>query len=661
MTNDRIGVYVCHCGGNISDVVDVERVVRAVKDYPGVVLAKHFMFMCSEAGQNMIEEDIKNHQLNALIVAACSPKLHETTFRNAAARAGLNPYVVYHVNIREQASWAHSDDKDGATFKAIRHIKAGIEYVKNSHPLDKIKVKTTPRVLVIGGGIAGLRAALDLAEMGVMVYLVEISPFLGGRVAQIWRTYPNDESGIGIVRNLIEEVKQNNNIIVFTNAEVKNVTGSIGNFVVEITVKPRYVIKNHPDMDKAIKACPIDVPDEFNYGLTKRKAIYKPYDGAYPDLPAIDMDNCTKCTECVKIVGNAINLDLVPETIKINVGTIIVASGYDPYKPKVGEFGYGTYPEVVTLYELERILALNGESDKFIFNGKEVKRIAFIYCVGSRQVSQGDEQVNEYCSRYCCNATMYLSSKLLEKFNDLKIYHLFRDIRTYGKNELLYLDTSRKGAVFIKFHESNPPNVVRNRDELIVEVNDLLTKNANLEIPVDMVILVTGMVPRENKKLEELLKLPIGRDRFYQEIHPKLRPVETSIGGILLAGTSQGPKDITETLSSSSAAAGKAASIVLQPFLELEPSVVEVNIDRCEAYGYCIEECPTGAISFKEYDGKGKKAHVNEALCIGCGACTAVCPTEAIQLKLLSNHQLREMIRAMAEPEEKWVKEADVA
>ncbi|MGQ4891776.1 MAG: CoB--CoM heterodisulfide reductase iron-sulfur subunit A family protein [Candidatus Njordarchaeia archaeon] len=656
MTNDRIGVYVCHCGGNISDVVDVEKVVEAIKNYPGVVVAKHFMFMCSEAGQQMIEEDIKQHKLNAVVVAACSPKLHETTFRNAAARAGLNPYVVYHVNIREQASWAHSDDKEKATLKAIRHVKAGIEYVRNAHPLDKIKVKTTPRVLVVGGGIAGMRAALDLADSGITVYLVEKEPFLGGEVAKIWRTYPTNESGIDIVKKLTEEVKKNENIIVYTNADIEKVTGYIGNFVVEVKLKPRYVVKDHPKMDEAIEACPVEAPDEFNYGLTKRKAIYKPYPEAYPSLPVIDMEHCTKCGECVKIVGDAINLEQKEESVKVNVGAIIVATGFMNYVPKEGEYGYKIYPEVVTLYEFERLLAINGKPEKLIYNGKEIKSIAFIYCVGSRQTPKGDEPVNEYCSRYCCNAAMYVSSRLLEKYKHLNIFHLYRDIRTYGKNEFYYLDAGRKGVRFIRFSEDNPPTVEKDGEALIVKVKDTLTGNIDLDVPVDMVVLVTGMVARENKKLEQLLKLPIGSDKFYKEVHPKLRPVETSIGGILLAGAAQGPKDIMETLLSASAAAAKAATIVLQPFLELEPSVAEVDIDKCNASGLCIQECPSNAISFKEYEGKGKKAFVNEALCIGCGACTAVCPTEAIQLKLLTNKQIREMIRAMAEPEFKWVK-----
>ena len=642
----RIGVYVCHCGGNISNVVDVEGVVRAVKKQPGVVVAKHFIFMCSEAGQKMIEEDIKKYKLNGVIVAACSPKLHEQTFRKAVSRAGLNPYLYYHVNIREHVSWAHTDVIEKATEKAIRHAKAGVEYVRYAKPHDKIRVETTPSVLVVGGGIAGMRAALDLANAGVNVYIVEKEPFLGGRVAQIWKTYPDGETGIKVVSKLINEVKNNKNIIVFTNAEIEKVSGYIGNFNAEIKVKPRYVVKDHPDLDKAIEACPIKVLDEFNYGFTKRKAIYKPYPEAYPSLPVIDMDHCTKCGECVKIVGDAIDLEQKPEKLNISVGAIIVATGFEPYTPRKGEFGYMEIPEVITLPEFERLLALSDR--ELTLNGKKINTIAFIYCVGSRQEPTGEEPVNEYCSRYCCNATMFTTNKLIERIPGIKTYHIYRDIRTYGKNEFMYLEACRKGAVFVKYDVNEPPKVEKSNGKLIVRVKDVLTKQMELEIPVDMVVLVTGMVARENEKIEKLLKLQIGTDRFYKEVHPKLRPVETSTGGILLAGTAQGPKDIMETLVSASAAAAKALTIVSKPTIELEPKVAEVNIDVCQASGLCVEECPTGAVSIKEYEGKGKKAYVNEALCIGCGACVAVCPTEAIQLKTLTNKQIRAMIKAMA-------------
>ena len=645
----RIGVYVCHCGGNISDTVDVEKVVEAIKNYPGVVVAKHFMFMCADAGQKMIEEDIKKYNLDGVVVASCSPKLHEMTFRNCVARAGLNPYLFYHVNIREDVSWAHSDNPEEATKKAIRHVKAGIEYVRHAKPLEKIKVKTIPSVLIIGGGIAGIRAALDLSRMGVNVFLVEKSPFLGGRTAQIWKVFPTGETGKEIVRRLIEELKKRDNIAVYTNAEIESFSGFLGNFTVKIKVYPRYIVKKHPRITEAIKKCPIEVPNEFDYGLTKRKAIYIPYEGAYPDLPVIDMKHCNKCGECVKILGDAVDFNQQQQTITLNVGAVIVATGFDAYEPKEGEFGYKKFQNVITLPQFERILDISNNEEKIMFNGKEVKSIAFIYCVGSRQIPTGPEKVNEYCSRYCCSVTTHLNAELFKKFKDLTIYNIYRDIRTYGKYETYYEEAGRKGAVFIRYDPNDPPQVCAEGDKLLVTVRDLLTNREEIEIPVDLVVLVTGMVARENKKLEDILKLPIGRDGFYQEIHPKLRPVETNIAGILIAGTCQGPRNIQETLASASAAAAKAASIVLRETIELEPLVAFVDPSKCNLSKLCMKECPVNAIQEKEYEGLGVKAWVNEALCIGCGACVAVCPTEAIQLKTLSTDQIRAMIKAMAE------------
>jgi len=645
--NDRIGVYVCHCGGNISDVVDVKEVVEAIKNEPGVVVAKDYVFMCADAGQKMIEEDIKKHKLNAIVVASCSPKLHEITFRNAVARAGLNPYVFYHANIREHSSWPHSDDPKEATRKAIRHVKAAIAYVRHAEPLEKIKVSSTPAVLVIGGGIAGIRAALDLSEMGVSVYLIEKDPFIGGRTAQLGPVYPHGEKGLEIVKRLIEELKRRDNIVVFTNAELESVSGYIGNFEVVIKVKPRYVLKMPKNLEEVVKACPIEVPDEFNYGLTKRKAIYYPYNGAYPEVPAIDHDNCTKCGECVKICGDCIDLNQKEDTIKVKVGAIILATGFNPYEPKEGEYGYKKYENVVTLPQLIRILELN-DWKELKFNGRKVKRLAFIYCIGSRQERKEEEEANEYCSRYCCNATMYLSTVLLEKFPDLEVFHLYRDIRTYGKNEPYYESGCKSGIVFVRYSQSEPPEVVKEGNGILIKVKDLLTGGEMLEIPVDLVVLVVGMVPRENDKLNSILKVPIGRDKFYQEVHPKLRPVETTLTGILIAGTCQGPKDIKETLSSASAAASKAASIAIKKELELEPFVAYVDPDKCNLSKLCINECVYGAIEIKSYGKKGKKAWVNEALCKGCGACVAVCPTEAIQMKGLTNQQIRSMIEVMA-------------
>lgn len=642
----RIGVYICHCGGNISDYVDVKEIVNAVKDYPGVVLAKDFIFMCSDAGQKMIEEDIKNHKLDGVVVAACSPKLHEMTFRNVVARAGLNPFLFYHVNIREQSSWAHRD-KTYSTRKAISHVLAGIEHVKLASALEKIRISAKKSVLIIGGGIAGIRAALDLSGMGINVILVEKSPFLGGRTSQVWRTYPEGKKGKDIIKELVRELKEQNNIIVLTNSEVVHVEGSVGNFKVKVNIKPRYVLRNHHKMKEAIDICPISVPDEFNYGLTTRKAIYYPYEGAYPELPAIDPKTCKFCGECVKIVGNAIDLNQREIQQEFNVGAIIVTTGFKPYEPKAGEFGYMEFKNVITLPVFDRLLDLSEGGNKLIYNGREINSVAFIYCVGSRQVpDNSNSKVNEYCSRYCCNATIYRASELKRRYPHIKQYHFYRDIRTYGLNELLYLKAGEDGVIFIKYPDEDPPKISGEDGKLIIESKDIILGGIKVKIKVDLVVLVVGIEPYGTKEISDILKISTGKGGFLQEAHSKLRPVETLKSGIYIAGTAQAPRTISETLVSASAAAAKTASMLIKGEIELEPRVARVNPGRCNLSKRCVEVCPSGAISFRDYEGIGNKAWVNEAMCIGCGACTAVCPTEAIQLITLKTDQIRRMIKA---------------
>ncbi|MCE4606249.1 MAG: CoB--CoM heterodisulfide reductase iron-sulfur subunit A family protein [Desulfurococcales archaeon] len=641
----RIGVYVCWCGGNISDVVDVEKVVNVIKNEEGVIVARHFMFMCSEAGQKMIENDIKTHNLNAVVVASCSPKLHELTFRNTVLRAGINPYMYYHANIREQVSWAHSDSKEEATKKAIRHIRMAIAYLRHAEPLEKIKVEATPAVLIIGGGVTGLRAAIDLARAGVNVYLVEKEPFLGGHVARLGETYPSGRPGWELVSRLIDELLKHDNVAIYTKATVERVEGYIGNFDVTIKVSPRYFVKNCERIEEAISRCNKRVPDEWSYGVkTRTPILLPPYPGAYPRIPALDMKACggDKCMECLEPCKDAVDLAMQEQVIKLKVGAVITATGFNPYEPSEGEFGYKQYPYVITLPQFNSILKESGNG-KLVVNGKEVKSLAFIYCVGSRQ-----REGRTYCSRYCCNATIYAALLVAKKFPGVKQYHFYRDIRTYGKNELMYEQASRSGAVFIKYPEEEPPKVTAENGSLLVRSRDLLTEGLTIDVSVDLVVLVTGMVPRNNKDLNELLKLPLGKDGFYQEVHPKLRPVETTLSGFLIAGTAQGPKDTLESLSSGSAAAAKAGGIVLKRIIELEPFRAFVDPDKCELTRQCVAECPYMAISVKNYEGKGEKAWVNPAICKGCGACVAVCPNNAIQIKGLTNDQVVDMIKAAA-------------
>ena len=577
----RIGVYVCHCGGNISDYVDVHRVVEAARAETDVVLARDVTFACADSSQKEMIEDVRAQNLDRIVVASCSPKLHELTFRGVVQRAGLNPYQYYHANIREQASWAHSDDPEGATAKAIRHVRSAVAYARLAEPLLRTKAEFTPKVLVVGGGVTGLKAAVDLSSMGVGVVLLERSSALGGRTATLPEVYPSGRSGADVVQSLSDELRRNEGVTVFTNAIPQRVGGHVGSFQVTFHVAP--------------------------------------HETAGPGGRPVE----------------------ITET----VGAILVATGTDTYVPKAGEYGYGRIPDVVTLPEF---LALERESapGDLMLHGKRVRRLAFIYCVGSRETPADGTRANEYCSRYCCNATVSTTLSVLRDHPDLTIYHLYRDMRTYGKNELMYEEAGRKGVVFVRFDSEQPPSVAVRDGSLVVSVKDRLIGGELVDIPVDAVVLVTALVPRQNAELEGILKLPVGKDGFYQEVHPKLRPVETNISGLYIGGTAQGPKDIGEALESGSAMAAKAAAFALRGELELEPFVAAVDAARCRASGACVAACPFGAVEIHELDG-GRRAVVEAAKCKGCGACTAVCPTEAIQLRGFSHDEIRSMIRAL--------------
>ncbi|MEM0161132.1 MAG: CoB--CoM heterodisulfide reductase iron-sulfur subunit A family protein [Thermoplasmata archaeon] len=647
MVNEKIGVYICYCGGNISDYVNVETVKKQVENIPGVALAKTMMFTCSDSSQEEIINDIKEKGLDAIVVASCSPKLHQHTFRKVAERAGLNPYKYVQANIREQVSWAHSDNPKGATEKAIGVVKGAISRARLAIDLQPIEIESYASVIIIGGGVSGLTAALQFSKLGINVYLIENSPFIGGRIVQWSQLYPAGEKGKEVLSNIVSEIKKRENITLFTNAELIEKSGCVGNFTVKIKLSPRFVLKNSDHFAEAIEKCPIDYPDDFNFGLTRKKAIYSAPEGAYPTLPVIDAKICTKCGECVKICGDAINLEQKEEIITLKAGAILVTTGFDPYTPNNGEFGYGSSKYVITLPQLERILAMSEQQKDLVFENKKIDNIAFIYCVGSRQKKEEGKKVNEYCSRYCCTSAIFTSLELLKKHSSLKIYHLFRDIRTYGKNELFYDEASRKGVIFIKYDENDPPKVTSKKEYLLVSVNDILTDNELLEIPADLVVLVTGMVTRDQDGLSRVLKIPSGRDGFYNEIHPKLKPVETVIGGIYIAGTAQGPKNVQESVASALSAVSKASSLLMKGKVELEPNIASVDDNLCVWCNKCLEVCPYEAIS-KISNGEKEIAYILRGLCKGCGACVPVCPNDAIQVLGYTDEEILESISSMA-------------
>jgi heterodisulfide reductase subunit A len=566
----RIGVYVCHCGGNISDYVDVDEVIAAVEDDPGVIVARTAMFTCSDATQQEIVDDIREQQLDGLVVASCSPKLHQLTFQGVARRAGLNPYQYTQVNIREQCSWTHTDDREGATEKAVRLVRAGVARTRLTSPLEPIVVETVPRALVVGGGIAGLRAALGLADVGLAVFLVEREPELGGWVGGFGRMYPADREGRELVAGLVDEIRSRDDVTVFTGAELVGKSGSFGNYRATIRV------------------------------------------GGDP-----------------------------PETIQVDVGSIVVATGFEAYEPEVGELGYGI-EGVVTLPELKRMV--DAADGPLVHAGRPVESIVYVYCVGSRQPDG-----NRYCSRYCCAATVHASLEVDALGAKVRQYHLYRDMRAYGKHELMYAESRKRGSLYLRFPDDEPPAVERGEDgRLAVTVRDLLTGGEELTIPADLVVLVTGMVPRRNEELVKTLKLPIGKDGFFNEIHPKLRPVETVVGGVCIAGACQGPKSSAESVASGLAAVTQSAAILKKGTAELDPLVATVDAGACTWCGACEAACPFGAVERLSLNGK-EVATVAAAACKGCGGCVPACAEDAIDLQGYTDAQIRATIDGLLE------------
>ena len=590
----RIGVYICHCGGNISDYVDVEELGKMFYEEENVIISRDVMFACADSNQKDMVSDIQGNQLDAIVVASCSPKLHLHTFKGVASRAGLNPMNYVQVNIREQCSWPHSDRPREATVKAAGLIRAGINRVAYSESLDNIEVPVKNAALVIGAGISGMKAAIDLANLGNEVYLIEKAFHVGGQIAEMDKVFMTNQSGKEIVAGLYNEIRSRENITLFTNATLEKVSGSLGNFNVEIKVRPY-------EKDKPKSG---SVSNKFN--------------------PL----NVTSLT-----------LNEKEDRLAFLVGSILVTTGFDHYKPKEGEFGYNTLPNVVTLPDFKKMIDDN--SGKLIYKGKEINSVGYIYCVGSRQF-KGE---NQYCSRQCCTAAVHSSLQLKEKFSNINTYHFYRDIRTYGKQEILYEQSCKQGDLYLKYEEKEIPKVSLDGKETIVKVIDYLTAKKEIEVPVDLVVLVTGMVPREDSvKISEILKIPIGSDKFFNEIHPKLKPVDTVIKGVYIAGTCQGPKNITESVQSSLAAAAKMNAFLQSGTISIDPIIARVDVKSCTWCGKCSDVCDYTAIKEVEDESGKHLAFVNKAVCTGCGICAPVCPENAIEVAQYTDNEIESMI-----------------
>jgi heterodisulfide reductase subunit A len=641
--NKKLGVYICHCGGNIADYVDVEKVRQSIENEEGVIVAKTTMFACSDSSQKEIVDDITKNVLDGIVVASCSPKLHLITFRAVVERAGLNKYNYVHANIREQASWAHSDNKNGATEKAIQLVKSAIARVRLAEPLYPIIIPSKKAVAVIGGGIAGLRAAIELSDMGCPVTVIEREHFIGGRVAQWDVLFTTNQTGKELVTKLYDDVIKRDNITLLTGAEVISNTGNIGDFKLRIKITPRYIIEkcNTGHLQKAIDACPVEVPDEFNFNITNRKAIYHNFPSEYPQYPVIDIKNCTRCGECEKIC-DSVDFSQKEEIIEINAGSVLMATGFDSYTPAEGEFGYHKYDNVISLPQFKRLIDLNDK--KLVFKGKEIKNIAYIYCVGSRQI----DGENKFCSRYCCTSVIHASIQTKKKFKDINNFHFTRGIRTYGKQEVLYNESLKTGDIYMQSYEDDPTVVTMENEKTIVKINDILTGKKEISVEADLVVLVTGMVPRAESTIASIFKLPKGRDTFFNEIHMKLRPVETVIDGITISGACQGPKNIMESVNSALSAATKSFSYVSKGELALEPIIAKIDKGVCTWCGACSEACPFDAVRMVK-DEKKDTATINNSVCKGCGMCLPVCPVNAIDLIAYSDNEIESMIEALAD------------
>ena len=660
----RIGVFVCHCGTNIAGTIDVKAVAEAIKTEPGVVFSTDYQYMCSQAGQDMIKNAVLENKLTGIVVCSCSPRMHEATFRKTAAAAGLNPYMVEIANIREQCSWVHKEMPVG-TEKAIILAKAAVAKVNLNAPLPLGESAVTKRALVIGGGIAGIQTALDIADAGFPVDIVETKPTIGGKMAQLDKTFPTLDCAACILTPKMVDVAQNDKIRIFSYSEVVDVKGFVGNFDVTIKRKARYVKEDIcTGCGVCTEKCPQKkVPNEFNMGMDTRRAIYIPFAQAVPKVATIDANYCTmlktgKCGVCSKVcTAGAIDYKAKDEFVEEKYGAIVAATGFNPISmDKFDEYAYSQSKDVITSLELERLMNAAGPTGGTLLrpsDGEHPHTIVFVQCVGSRCESCAAKG-KEYCSKICCMYTAKHAMLIRDKYPDTDVYVFYIDVRTPGKNfdEFYRRAVEEYGVHYIK---GMVGKVSPEDGKLKVQASDLLD-GKQLHIDADLVVLAAAIEPDKSARpLATMLTASMDTNDFFTEAHPKLRPVESPTAGVFLSGACQGPKDIPETVSQAGAAASKVIGLLCKDKLLGNPCIAHSDEMMCNGCSTCEKVCPYGAITYIEKEFRmpdrttkvRRVASVNEAVCQGCGACTVACMSGAMDLRGFSSKQIMAEVDAI--------------
>ena len=640
----RIGIFVCECGGNIGDVVDVKSICDSVKGWEKVFVARQNRYLCSKPAQDMILDEIKRHRLNRVVVASCTPRMHLTTFQSVLEQAELNPYLLEFVNVREDCSWVHGPHRsEDATRKAMSLIRGGYERSFELEPLEKISEESSREVLVIGAGIAGMVASLELEDQGFRVHLVDRLPSIGGHMAKLTKVFPTLDCAQCILTPRMAEVGRRKGIRLLTYSEIQDIKGHPGNYKVKVFMKPRGVsVEKCRGCGVCSRVCPVSCPEIFNEYRSERKAAYLPFPQAVPFAYVIDFEHCTKCGKCESLCpSGAIDLDDMGEIIDLNVGSIILATGYEQFEAeKIKEYGYGVYPDVITMMELERLTSLFGPTEGRVVrfsDGGDVHRLAIVLCAGSRDMNR----YVPYCSRICCMYSLKQTVLLKEQF-DIDVWVFYTDIRATGRGyEELYWRAQKEGIIFVRGKVAEVW-ADRTTNKLVVKAEDTLTGNV-IEEEFDLVSLALPMVPPKGLDvLARNMSLPLGEDGFIQEKHPKLDPVNTLLTGVFACGCALGPKDVRDTVSDALGASAKTASFLRTGRVTTSPEKPFVKPELCDECGRCIDICPLNAITLT-----GGNAIIDPFLCNGFGACLPECPTGAIDFKNSTERQIASMLRGI--------------